>query len=124
MKILDTSGIHVFAHKLKEWISGKDLIVLVFALDNLASFLEMQEMLEEIQRLAHSKCPPFIIVGNKSDCLNKAISYKDGKQFAQDIGAVDYIETSCATFENIPELYQKIISYDFLLINCFYLYFF
>ena len=51
----------------------------------------------------------FVLVGNKNDLEDmREVSTEEGRARAEDMGAIDYIETSALTGENVAEAFRKI----------------
>jgi len=63
----------------------------------------------------HSPSAPVILVGNFLDKRNAlpeeagVVTYEQGAQAAQDIGAKDYLEISGLSQQNVPLLVQRIL---------------
>jgi GTPase SAR1 family protein len=51
----------------------------------------------------------FIMVGNKNDLVDmREVSTDEGKAKADELGAIDYIETSALTGDNVADAFHKI----------------
>jgi hypothetical protein len=99
----DATGIHVFAHKLKEWTRNNIHGITRYVLEENTNVSTNRKF--KRPAILHS------LLCETSQIVQIEPFYKkeEAKQFAKDIGAVDYVETSCVTFENMQVLYQKII---------------
>ncbi len=80
--------------------------LVVFDLTRRQSFENAENWIKEA--LEESPNQVFILVGNKNDLENREISTEEGKAKASELGAIDYIETSALTGENVGEAFRAI----------------
>ena len=76
------------------WISTGDGFVLVFALDNYASFTSLKSLYEKIFKNAKNKYP-FVLVGNKCEIPEneRKVSKNEAEELAKNWG-MEYFEVS------------------------------
>lgn len=102
VNVWDTSGTPRYSGITQSIGRGSDVIIYVFALDDLESFKSIPAFLELTQS---NHDATRILVGNKVD-LCRAVEYDRAQQFANEIKA-DYIEVSAKTGSGIQELFSK-----------------
>jgi GTPase KRas protein len=77
--------------------------LLVFALNDRSSFVEIKEFYEEIKRAHEDTDVTILLVGNKSDLVNhRQVTEAEAPELAKSFGC-DYIETSARTRTNVVE---------------------
>lgn len=103
--ILDTAGQHGYQKSLLDsWIDQGDGFLLVFAINDKESFNDLDNKKARIDIIKKkSKCP-IILVGNKSDLIDRKVSKKEAEEKAKSWGA-SYIETSAKSDENCKEVF-------------------
>ncbi len=80
--------------------------IIVFDIVNRKSFEDLDFWISKLKELSGDV--PFIIVGNKSDEINKKeVSTKEAKEKAAEFG-VEYIETSAKLNENVVEAFEML----------------
>jgi len=110
--IWDIAGQIKFQQMRKHFYKGADALFLVFDLTSLETFKNIRKWNIDINNFLRSKIPG-ILLGNKSDLVDREISRKDGESMANELG-YSYIETSALEGENVDEAFFKIskILYD------------
>jgi small GTP-binding protein len=94
INILDTAGQDDYQGLIDMWIDSGDGFLLVFALNDRESFVELDRKKSKIDAIKRKTKTPIILVGNKSDLENqRQVSKKEGEEKARQWGAV-YYETS------------------------------
>ena len=86
-KIWDTAGVRRFSSENRIYIANSDIVVLVYDITNKESFLELQYWIDAtIEK--NGKDTYFILVGNKSDLIDKEeVKEETAKNFADIIKA-------------------------------------
>ena len=102
MTILDTAGEEDYQNLIDSWLRQADGIILVFAIDDKESFIQLNEKYERI--LKNEKVDeikyPIVLVGNKCDLEDtRQVQADEAKKFAKKIGA-QYYEVSAKTDQN------------------------
>lgn len=110
--ILDCSGTHEFPAMRELSIRTGKGFVLVFALDSQSSFNETVELYKQIIRIRGTDTNvPIVLVGNKSDLVNKRVI--DEKTISTrkllEMNDLPYIETSAKLDRNIREVFQELL---------------
>ena len=80
LDILDTAGQEEYAAMREQYIRAGQGFLLVYAINNSASFEEMQQFVQQINRAKQSSNVPIILVGNKCDLEEfREVSFATGK---------------------------------------------
>lgn len=80
--------------------------MLVYDIGSAASFRNLSEWLQEVERYAGNSVHR-ILIGNKSDRTDREITSEHGKQFSQENG-MPFLETSAKSSNNIDELFFQL----------------
>jgi small GTP-binding protein len=112
VEILDTAGQEDYQSMLDSWITFADGYILVFSIDDIASYNIVQERLDKICKLKFhqdsKKSPSIVVIGNKSDLnTTRNVKYEEANKYCHDEG-VDYIECSALTKHNVKEAFVKL----------------
>ena len=98
-QLWDTSGRRIFTPVIDSYFKGIAGIVLVYDISNELSFKRIDYWLEKIQNCKNKDDDvKILLLGNKSDKLNRVISYEEGVKKAEKNGLL-FFETSAK--ENI-----------------------
>ena len=98
-KIIDTVEDEEYQNMLEEWISNAYGFILVFAINDNDSFVNIKNLYNKIKSNSMEKIP-IVLVGNKCDLEEERIVKKqDAQDYAKLIGA-HYYETSVMNDEN------------------------
>lgn len=119
LELLDTAGQDEFKALWTSWIRDKDGFVLVFSLIDRRSFDDLKSWYKQIHQIYEDErvMPSIILVGNKLDLVDtnsnsthqRVVSMEQAQELATEWNAVDYIETSAKTGENIKELFEILV---------------
>ena len=67
------------------WMQNKDAVIFVYSVDDLQSFEEMDKLATEIKAIYDPENMPILVmIGNKSELINRAITPEKGLSKAQD----------------------------------------
>ena len=80
--------------------------MLVYDIGSAASFRNLSEWLQEVERYAGNSVHR-ILIGNKSDRTDREITSEHGKQFSLENG-MPFLETSAKNSNNIDELFLQL----------------
>lgn len=105
LQLWDTAGQERFRTITSSYYRGAHGIIIVFDLTDLESFENIQQWLLEINKYSYKNICK-ILVGNKSDLINKRI-VNEGKSYADSLN-IPYIETSAKNADNIDSLFYGI----------------
>ena len=104
--ILDTAGDSTDLKSIQEWIDHGDGFLLVYSINNLASFEYLENLIEKIHLLKNSKDTLILLVGNRCDLEEeRKISKEEGKKFAHAHNAL-FIETSAKLGINVNNAFD------------------
>ena len=109
MKIWDTAGQERFKSMSVQVIKNSDAVILVYAIDDLTSFKDLDQWLSKLNETTDITKKPIIIIGNKADVENgkREVTYEEGRNYAENKGYKFY-ETSAKTGQNINEAFNDI----------------
>ena len=104
LQIWDTAGQESFRSITRSYYRGAAGALLVYDITRRDTFKHLSRWLEEAN--SHSLNNMVImLIGNKSDLEHRrAVSYEEGKQFAEENGLV-FMETSAKTADNVEEAF-------------------
>jgi len=103
--ILDSPGMDKYFDIIKMNCKNKDLIMFIYAIDNLESFNAIKNRIKEVKKVCNSNTS-YILVGNKSDLEEqRQISYEEGQDLANKEKFDLFIEVSAQMTFNIDELF-------------------
>ncbi|KAI5952836.1 hypothetical protein KGF54_003703 [Candida jiufengensis] len=115
----------MYLNSKKISILNASSLMLLYSINNLESFMMVEEFLNFIKTIYSSSdeedtIPPFILVGSKSDLENeRIIEYEQGEEMCKRLGGLKYFECSSKLnvgvnecFEELLELNNKLNNYN------------
>ncbi|CAF4782324.1 ras-related protein Rab-7a [Pieris napi] len=111
MQIWDTAGQERFQSLGVAFYRGADCCVLVFDVTAPNTFKSLESWRDEFLIQASPRDPdhfPFVILGNKVDLDNRAVSAKRAQQWCQSKNDIPYFETSAKEAVNVELAFQTI----------------
>lgn len=106
LQIWDTAGQESFRSITKSYYKESGIVLLVYNVCDLDSFLSLSKWLSEVKDMANE--PHVILVGNKSDLTqDRKVTYSEGKQFADD-NKMLFIETSAIKPKTVEQVFELI----------------
>lgn len=109
LQIWDTAGQERFQSLGVAFYRGADCCVLVYDVTTANSFKTLDSWRDEFLIQASPRDPenfPFIVIGNKIDLENRAVSTKRAQQWCQSKGDIPYFETSAKDAINVEQAFQ------------------
>lgn len=106
MQIWDTAGQERFKTITQTYYKGAMGIVMVFAVNDRASFNAMENWLKQIKTHAAENVVK-VLVGNKIDCEDRKVTADEGQRLGDEFG-VEYFEVSAKENKNIGEMFMAI----------------
>jgi len=111
LDILDTAGQEDMKMLRSQWVQDRDGFLLTFNLTDRTTFEEIAQfynLIREVKDIEEVNLP-LVIVGNKSDLVDKRqVSKQEGQNLAQKYKA-SYVETSAKSGENVTEAFEMLI---------------
>ncbi len=107
LKIWDTAGQERFRNITQQYYKGADGIVLVFDLTDRNSFEKIREWMKQIQSYTQRESIAIVLLGNKCDAENKAVSAKEASDIAAEYN-MKFFETSAMNNINIEESFKQL----------------
>ncbi|KAK6617358.1 Ras- protein Rab-7 [Polyplax serrata] len=111
MQIWDTAGQERFQSLGVAFYRGADCCVLVFDVSAPTTYKSLENWRDEFLIQASPRDPdnfPFVVIGNKIDVDNRAVSAKRAQQWCQSKNNIPYFETSAKEGINIEQAFQTI----------------
>ena len=105
VEILDTAGQEEFKALRDQWIRGCEGFIVMYSIDSLSSFEEVNSFIENIETVMDKRSDSLniIIVGNKCDLQDeREVSVEAGENLARSISAL-FKEASAKTRTNVEE---------------------
>jgi len=101
--LTDTSGEERFRELTSASYKNADIVFIVYAIDDQASFDQVEKWIGEVNRYVTNKSIPRVLVGNKIDLENRVISTEKGQTYATEHG-MQFLETSAKTNHNVDAM--------------------
>ncbi|KAI0213166.1 Ras-related protein rab7 [Lamellibrachia satsuma] len=111
MQIWDTAGQERFQSLGVAFYRGADCCVLVFDVTMPNTFKTLDSWRDEFLIQASPRDPenfPFVVIGNKIDLENRAVSTKRAQQWCHSKGDIPYFETSAKEAINVEQAFQMV----------------
>jgi len=111
MQIWDTAGQERFQSLGVAFYRGADCCVLVYDVTAPNSFKTLDSWRDEFLIQASPRDPenfPFVVLGNKVDLENRAVSAKRAQQWCTSKNGIPYFETSAKEGVNVEQAFQAI----------------
>ncbi|KAG4094927.1 ras family-domain-containing protein [Neocallimastix lanati (nom. inval.)] len=108
VNIVDTAGQQEYtALRDQHFQSGKGFL-LVFALNDAATFEEVKQLKDQIIKLKDTKRVPLMMCGNKCDLPEKEVDTKVVQAYCQQ-NKIPYLETSAKSNINVTESFHELV---------------
>ena len=107
LQIWDTCGQEAYKSLIASFYRNSSLAVIVYAINNVNSFNNVNEWLKQIKSNASPNCRIFLI-GNKVDLPDRKISTDMGKKLKKDFDFDFFMETSAKSGFNAKEMFINI----------------
>lgn len=104
LQIWDTAGQERFKSLRTPFYRGSDICLLVFAVDDRQSLVNLNQWRKEFLYYADVKDPenfPFLVLGNKVDVTERLVSEEDAVLWCRTNGEMPYFETSAKDNTNV-----------------------
>lgn len=108
--IWDIAGQQKYQNIRPIYFQGCLGVILVYDLTRPLSFTEIKsKWIKDFQQFSTPETC-YSLVGNKKDLIDKVkITTEQGKQLANEIGVVDFFETSAMTGENVQIIFENLV---------------
>lgn len=107
LMIYDIGGQEQFRELRKKYAQGSSTALIVYDITNRESFNTIPNWRDDLKVFAGEI--PFIIVGNKVDLeADRQVSKEDGTQLCDQLGALNFIETSAKTGEAVEDAFTQL----------------
>ena len=109
IKIWDTAGQERFKNMASQYIKSCNGILFVYDITNRNSFEKIEDWIKFVKTKIDLNTVPFVIVGNKVDLLNRAVSKEEGEKYVNSL-SVPFFETSAKDNINVSESFNELIN--------------
>ena len=108
LNIWDTAGQEHYRSLTPIFFKDAVISILVYDISKKTSLDALPEFYETLQE--HAPRSVCAVVGNKADLSSeREVTYEEGSEYAQKIGACVFCETSALTGQGITELFQNLV---------------
>ena len=107
LKIWDTAGQERYHNITSQIYKGADGIILVFDVNEEISFTKIKDWIEQIKSNVSEEEISLLLLGNKCDIEERAISKEQGQEMATSL-KIKYYETSALNGTGINEAFEGI----------------
>ena len=111
LQIWDTAGQERFQSLNAAFYRGADCCILTYDVSSLSSFKALDGWMDEFLIQSSSPDPenfPFIVIGNKMDLPDRAITTKKGRSWCENRSDIPYFETSAKEGNNVEDAFRTI----------------
>ncbi|KAI0194056.1 P-loop containing nucleoside triphosphate hydrolase protein [Xylaria flabelliformis] len=111
LNIFDTAGQERFRTLSTSYYRGAHGVILVYDISNKKSFASMEKWVDEARLNANPEAVLYF-VGTKLDKVvagGRAVSFEEGKAFAEAQGAAGFCEVSSKTRENVKRPFVEVV---------------
>ena len=109
IKIWDTAGQERFKNMASQYIKSCNGILFVYDITNRDSFDKINDWIKFVKTKIDLNSVPFVIIGNKVDLLNRAVTTEEGEKYVNSLSA-PFFETSAKYNINVSESFNKLIN--------------
>ena len=110
LQIWDTCGQEIYHASMKNFYRSALCIVVVFSLETLDSFYNVNKWIEEIQN-NNSEDSILVLIGNKCDLTQPRVVPRELiDDCCKKYGIENYFETSAKTGENVHETFKDLVT--------------
>lgn len=92
----------------RSYYRGAEGIIVVYDITHRESFEHVRDWLAEVTRFATPETQ-ILIIGNKSDLEDRAVSTEEGQALADELG-VPFIEASAKSADHVSEAFETLAS--------------
>ncbi|CAD5218251.1 unnamed protein product [Bursaphelenchus okinawaensis] len=108
LDILDTAGQEEYDAMHDHYAHNGHGFLLVFALNDHSSFMNIRKFREKVRRAKDSDDVPVVVVGNKSDLPYRAVTPQQIEELTQSLGCA-YVETSAKTRQGVDDAFYEVV---------------
>ena len=110
LEILDTAGTEQFAAMRDLYMKNGMGFLLVYSITSQATFVDLQEIREQILRVKDTDDVPMVLVGNKCDLeSDRVVGREQGQSLARSWGNCTFMETSAKAKINVTEAFTDLV---------------
>ena len=109
LEILDTAGTEQFTAMRNLYLKNSEGFIIVFSLVAYSSFLELNELRDQVLRVKDTPNPPMLLIGNKCDLIAERQVPNEEIQNLIKTWKIQYLEVSAKTNTNVVESFENIV---------------
>lgn len=107
LNVWDTAGLERMGFLTSSYYRGAHGIIIVFDVASAGSYQNIANWVGEIERYANDSALK-ILVGNKSDLVQREVKPEEAQAYAKNDLGVDYFETSAKEGVNVEEAFLRL----------------
>ena len=109
LEILDTAGTEQFTAMRDLYMKNGQGFVLVYSITATSTFIDLDDLREQILRVKDADSIPMVLVGNKSDLEDeRAVTKDQGSEKAKKWGC-SLLESSAKSKVNVNEIFYDLV---------------
>lgn len=108
LDILDTAGQEEYSAMRDQYMRTGEGFLLVFAINSLKSFEDIENYREQIKRVKDAEEVPMVLVGNKCDLPAWTVDMGQARDLAKGYG-VKFVETSAKTRMGVDDAFYTLV---------------
>jgi len=110
LEIMDTAGSEVLTAMRDLYMKKAEGFLLVYSIIMKSSFLDLQEIIEQLFRVKDTEDVPMCVIGNKCDMeSDRAVTKSEGSEMAASFPNCHFLETSAKERININEAFEAVV---------------
>lgn len=102
LDILDTAGEEAYSGLRAQWIRGGEVFMLVYSISSRESFAHAERLHRDVRAI--NGTAPVILVANKSDCIDRIVSFEEGRALARRLNC-GFSEASAKAGSNVENVF-------------------
>lgn len=106
ISVWDTAGQERFRNITKQYLSGADVVFLMFDISSEVTFTNLDYWIEELKKKKDIENIVLVLIGNKCDLKDKRVVSVERAQMYADKYGIKYFETSAKTNEGIEDAFS------------------
>lgn len=105
--LIDTAGSEEMKALRPKYMAKCDGFILVYSVEDLGSFQELADFVQQIRQVKGKSCVPMVLVGNKGDSRECAVPGPLAQQLASELHC-ELVITSAKWGDNVESIFAKV----------------
>jgi len=107
--LTDTNGQERFRELTSAQYKNVDMVFVVYSIDDKKTFENLSKWVDEVHRYASNRVVRIIVLGNKVDLEERAVTTEEGQAFASS-KSLQFLEASAKSGHNLSEITKIILT--------------